>query len=191
MGHRREVSKHRPRLVFAVVSAATFLLSFVAFPQPPAFATVGDKCAGNFPSQNEVVPCIGVKGSGLYVEYADIGAMKLISPWEAQTAYAKLGWIAPGAAISDANLHVLVTTPSKVMWWWYPSCAYWYVAASKAWTQPKADPYTCPNSKPGWGPNTVYNGSFSNNTRLCVKTWAIGTDGLYHGSYYLCVTIHT
>ena len=173
-----------PRRFLSGVSTILFVASFVVLPTQVARATVRDGCITNFPGQNEVVPCIGVNGSGDWVNYVDVGAKKLVTPTQYQWGYVQVGWFYPNVTLTQTNFHVWATTLST-NFWWYLGCGpveYWWQQQGGSWKAPCSNQ---PNHTYGWWVNN-YVGS---KDRICTRTWVRQPNGSYYGSYFDCVTI--
>jgi len=162
-------------------SVILFVTSFIIAPIQLAAATVSDECGSSIAGSNEVVPCIGVNGSGDWVNYVDVGAQKFISSVEYQFGYVQVGWFAPGAALSQTNFHVWETTKS-INFYWFADCQnwYWWQQQGASWKTPCSTSHTY-----GWWVNN-YVGS---KDQICTRTWVKLSNGSYYGSKFICVTI--
>jgi len=155
--------------------------TLIVLPATPAGATLADTCYGNTLGATAFTPCLGIKGSGTYVEYMDVG-LRLYSQMHGNpvTAHVQLCEFPAGWSITPVNCISLGASPDHNVYYEQdPSRVDWYNYPGKYWvTGPPSVPFM------------YFRYNFPNNSRVCTRVWEKTKTGYVAGGYG-CGTIHS
>ena len=182
MGSRSRVRVSRKSWALLVVAACLLVL----FPTNSALATFSDSC--NEPS-NGVGACLGVKGSGLYVDYVDMGAWKPVTSDAYLNGYVDLCWFEPGAAITGANCYMFRESALGKFYAPNASPYYWmwdWQQNKYRWCNGTGSLANCPSVH--WG--AQFKSNFGNNGHFCTRV-LYNLRNVWYYSTFRCATIHS